>query len=115
MKYIPLFLALTLLLPAAGLYAQSPSPTPSISAPAEKHPGRRKAMLQNLTPEERQKLKTARQAALEDPAVKTAAATRATNRRGYRQAVRAAMLRQDPSVGAILAKMKDERKQDRIF
>lgn len=114
MTYIPLVLALALL-PVAGLRAQSPSPTPSVSTPAEPHKGRRKEMLQSLTPEEREKLKTARQAALEDPAVKAAEATRATDKRGYRQAVRAAMLRKDPSVGEILAKMKGERKQEKIF
>lgn len=114
MKHTHLLLAL-LLLPTAGLYAQSPSPTPSVSTPAEPHKRRGKERLQSLTPEEREKLKAARQAAMEDPAVKTAQATRQTNRRGYRQAVRAAMLRKDPSVGAILAKLKSERKQDQLF
>lgn len=117
MNNIPILLALALL-PVAGLRAQSPapSPTPSVSTAAETHHGgRRKEMLQSLTPEEREKLKAARQAALEDPAVKAAEASRETDKRGYRQALRAAMLRKDPSVGEIFAKMKGERKQEKIF
>ena len=76
-------------LPAAGLLAQSPTPapttpaaaTPSVSAPAgtstaatEEHEGSRMKAISKLTPEERQKLKAAHQAALQDPAVKAAEA-----------------------------------------
>ncbi len=110
MKSTHLLLALALL-PVAGLHAQAPSPTPSVSSPVESH----KERLQSLTPEEKAKLKAARTAALEDPAVKAAEATKETDKRGYRKALREAMLQKDPSVGAIFAKMKSERKQDRIF
>ena len=83
-------------LPAAGLFAQAPATeaTPSVSVPAAtaatpdttpaagKHQGERKGRLAELTPEERQKLKAARQKAMQDPAVKTAEATRETDRNG---------------------------------
>ncbi len=105
-------------LPAAGLFAQSPSPamsaTPSVSMPAgsgaatEEHEGGAMQAITKLTPEERQKLKAAHQAALQDPAVKSAEAGRDTDKAGkkaYREAVRAAMLKADPSVKPILEKI----------
>ena len=119
-----LFTACTVL-PAAGLLAQSPSPaastTPSVSMPAGtgaatgEHEGPGMKAISKLTPEERQKLKAAHQAALQDPAVKTAEAGRDTDKAGkkaYREAVRAAMLKADPSVKPILDKMREEREEE---
>ncbi len=111
-------------LPVTGLFAQAPATeaTPSVSVPATtttttapattaeagKHRGERRAMLASLTPEERQKLKAAHEKAKQDPAVKSAEATRETDRRGYHQAMRAAMLRADPSIQPILEKLREE-------
>ena len=109
-------------LPAGGLFAQAPAATatPSVSAPAqtatapaeagEDNEGKmRMRAMSRLTPEERQKLRTARQAAMQDPAVKAAEATRATDKRGYHQTMVAAMIKADPSVAPILEKMREER------
>lgn len=122
MKRLPSLLVLTLL-PFGGLYAQAPvpaAPTPSVSTPAEAGPGkkwqeRRKERMDSLTPEEQGKLKAARKAALDSPEVRAAQASRETNKKGYRLALRAAMIRQDPSIVGILAKLKGQRKQERIF
>ncbi len=121
-RLFPVFVFATL--PFAAVQAQSPdaSPTPAGSAPATgaitsttsagttaspshaQHTDRR-AM---LTPEERTKLKAAHKAAMEDPSVKALESTKDSDKRGYRQAVRAAMLKADPSVGPILEKMREE-------
>ena len=109
-------------LPASGLWAQAPAAapattaTPSVSAPAKvagsedagDNEGRMRARaMTDLTPEEQGKLRAARKAAMQDPAVKAAEATRATDKKGYRQAVKAAMLKADPSVGPILEKLRE--------
>ena len=127
MKRLGLLLSLALL-PAFGVRAQDPtptptaSPTPSVSTPMtaaapEKggHGAKRREMMASLTPEERAKLKEAREAAKEDPAVKAAKADRKSNPKEFRKIYREAMLRKDPSVGAILDKMKSERKADKVF
>ncbi len=111
-------------LPATGLFAQAPATTstPSVSVPAAdttttpttaapgKHEGNMRERLASLTPEERQKLKAAREKAKEDPAVKAAEPTRETDRKGFRKTMVAAMLRADPSVGPILEKLREEGK-----
>ncbi len=123
-------LTLTLLtacaaLPVSGLLAQAPATaaplaTPSVSAPAstakadatEEEEGARggmRAKFMALSPEEKQKVKAARKAAMQDPAVKAAEAERGTNKRAYHQAMRAAMIKADPSVEPILAKLTPER------
>ncbi len=109
-------------LPVGGLRAQAPAAlataTPSVSAPAkaavapaeaEENEGGMRRALEVLTPEERQTLRAAHKAALQDPSVKAAEATRSTDKRGYRQAMRAAMLKADPNVGPILAKMRESK------
>lgn len=115
-------------LPAAGLFAQSPSPaastTPSVSAPAasttategEEHGGGHMKAYAKLTPEEQQKIKAAHKAAKDDPAVKAADAGRGTKegRKAYQDAVRAAMIKADPSVEPILEKMKEERHEEHL-
>lgn len=129
---IVLFAACTTL-PTAGLLAQSPTPapttpaaaTPSVSAPAgtstaatEEHDGSRMKAISKLTPEERQKLKAAHQTALQDPAVKAAEAQRDSGKEGkraYREAVRSAMLKADPSVQPILEKMREGRPHRKDF
>ena len=118
-------LAAGALLPAAGLFAQIPTPTatPSVSAPAatagadaaEEKEGTKdqRAAYKTLTPEEQGKLRAARKAARKDPAVLAAQAERKTNPRAFRDAIQAAMIKSDPSVGPILEKMKAARRAER--
>ena len=109
-------------LPAGSLWAQAPAAqgaaTPSVSAPAksatapaeaEENEGGVRRALEVLTPEERQTLREAHKAAMQDPSVKAAEATRSTDKRGYRQAVRAAMVKSNPNVAPILEKMRESR------
>ncbi len=114
-------------LPVGGLFAQSPAApapaataTPSVSAPAKPADAeesdstvRDRAMA--LSPEERQKLRAAHNAAMQDPAVKAAEATRATDKKGYRKTVREAMLRADPGIAPILEKMREEHPRKKNF
>lgn len=98
-----------------GLAEDTPaaSPSPAVSGSAGKtceHPFMHK--LARLTPEERAKLKAARAAALKDPAVQAADATKGTARREYRKTLRAAMLKADPSIAPILEKLRPRRHQD---
>ena len=127
-RYPFALLAACVALPAAALRAQSPaaatSATPSVSMPAaspaagadaEEHEGARMKALAKLTPEERQKLRAAHQAAMQDPSVKAAEAEKAGDRkdkRAYRETMRAAMIKADPSVQPILDKMKEERREE---
>ena len=126
-------LAIGTALPAAGLFAQAPAPasTPSVSVPAadtrhdrhdrhRRRQARRRKMRERLailTPEERQKFMAAHQKAMQDPAVKAAEATRATDKKGFHKAMREAMLRADPSVGPILEKLRENRpgKKERLI
>lgn len=108
-------------LPVGGLLAQAPAvaapaTTPSVSAPAksaetaeEEEGGKMRERYMALTPEEKTKIRAANKAARQDPAVKAAEATRATDKQAYRQALRAAMLKADPSVEPILEKMRDAK------
>lgn len=107
-------------LPVSGLLAQTaaaPASTPSVSAPAatarttdadEDEGGNAKvrAAYMALTPEERKKVRAARQAAMKDPAVAAARENRATDRRGFRDAMRAAMIKADPSVAPLIDKLQ---------
>ncbi len=99
------------LFPLDGLLAQSPSPAPAAAVtptPAQgglgPEAGRHRGIFQNLSPEDRQKLMQARRAALADPSVQSAKTE--GDPRAFHQAVRAAMLRDDPSVAPILAKVR---------
>ena len=119
-------LTLCAALPSGGLRAQAPAATatPSVSAPAkadttdaeeENGGGRMRERYMALTPEERAKLRAANKAARQDPAVKAAEATRTTDRRGYREAMRAAMIKADPGVEPILEKMREARPHKKDF
>lgn len=61
--------------------------------------------LANLSPEERQKLQAARQKAMQDPAVQAAHAKMRAVHKEFRDAMRAAMLKADPSIQPILNKI----------
>ncbi len=67
---------------------------------------RREQRLAVLTPEERQQLKAAHRAAMQDPAVQAAKAQRDENRRAFRQTMRSAMLQADPTIGPVLDKLR---------
>jgi hypothetical protein len=69
----------------------------------------RRARFANLSEEERTKLRAAHQKAMEDPAVRAAQEKLRQARREFRQVMRPAMLRADPSVQAILDKLRPER------
>lgn len=68
-----------------------------------------RARLAVLTPEEKQKLRAANKAALQDPAVQALKADKGNNKRAFMKARREAMIKADPSVAAILEKLKEER------
>lgn len=69
----------------------------------------RRARLANLTEEERAKLKAAHQKALEDPAVRAAQERLRQARREFRQVMRPALIKADPSIQTILDKLRPER------
>ena len=112
-------LAACAVLPASGLLAQAASPaptaTPSVSAPAgtaeesgEEGDTKARKFYDSLSPEEKQKLRAAHKAAMQDPTVQAAKADKG-NKRAFRKAVKEAMIKADPSVAAILEKRKEER------
>ena len=93
-------------------FAQDPSPTPA-SSPAPKHEkgkhgpggpdGPLREALEGLTPAEREQLKAARQKAESDPAV--VAAKQSGDKKAAHDAMHAAMLKADPTLGPILEKV----------
>jgi len=72
---------------------------------------RREQRLALLTPDERTRLKAAHRTALQDPAVQAAKAQRDQTRKAFRQTLRAAMLKADPSIGPTLDKLRAARGQ----
>lgn len=63
----------------------------------------------NLTEEERAKLRAAHQKAMEDPAVRAAQEKLKQARREFREVMRPALLKADPSIQPILEKLRPER------
>jgi hypothetical protein len=61
--------------------------------------------LANLSPEERQKFEAARQKAIQDPSVQAAHDKMRQAHKEFQEAMRAAMLKADPSIQPILNKM----------
>ena len=59
----------------------------------------------NLSPDERQKLEAARQKAMQDPSVQSAHDKMRQAHKEFQEAMRAAMLKADPSIQPILNKM----------
>jgi hypothetical protein len=70
---------------------------------------RRAARLANLNEDERARLRAAYQKALQDPAVQTAREKMKQARREFREVMRPALLKADPSVQPILEKLRAER------
>jgi hypothetical protein len=96
-------LAIALRFAPATACAQGPD------RPFRQFQNERRARFANLTEEERAKLRAAHQKAMEDPAVRAAQEKLRQARREFRQVMRPAMLRADPSVQAILDKLRPER------
>ena len=64
----------------------------------------------NLSPEERQKLQATEQQAMQDPAVQAARDKMREAHKEFRDAMRAAMLKADPSIQPILNKIPNRRR-----
>ena len=78
--------------------------------------GRWQQRLANLTPEEREKLKAAREKAMQDPSVQAAHEKMKQARQEFIASMRAAMLKADPSIQPVLNKIprggRGERDED---
>jgi len=71
-------------------------------------PGRRghwQNRMANLSPDERQKLMAARQKAMQDPTVQAAHEKMRQARQDFMSSMHAAMVKADPSIQSVLAKM----------
>lgn len=75
----------------------------------------RRARFANLTEDERARLRSAHQKAMTDPAVQAARERLRQARREFREILRPALLKADPSLQPILDKLRSERpdRQDR--
>jgi Spy/CpxP family protein refolding chaperone len=69
----------------------------------------RRARFANLTDDERTRLRNAHQKAMADPAVQAARERLRQARREFRELLRPAMLKADPSIQPILDKLRPER------
>lgn len=67
--------------------------------------GRWQQRLANLTPEEREKLKAARQKAMQDPSVQAAHEKMRQARQEFMTSMRAAMVKADPTIQPVLDKI----------
>ena len=77
----------------------------------------RRARFANLNEEERARLRSAHEKAMADPAVRAAQERLKQARREFRELMRPAMLKADPSIQVILDKLRPERpdRDDRPF
>jgi hypothetical protein len=69
------------------------------------HGGRWQQRLANLSPEEREKLKAARQKAMQDPSVQAAHEKMRQAHQEFMTSMRAALLKADPSIQPVLDKI----------
>jgi hypothetical protein len=99
---VPTLAAAALFTPT--LLAQSPA-----DRPARQFQMERRARWGNLNEEERSRLKAAHQKAMADPAVRAAREKLRQARREFREIMRPALLKADPSLQPILEKMRPER------
>jgi hypothetical protein len=86
------------------LQAQSPT-----DKPARQFPMERRARWASLSEDERARLKAAHQKAMSDPAVHAARDRLRQARREFREVLRPALLKADPSIQPILEKLRAER------
>jgi len=109
-----------LLVPALACFSQL---APNLAAQAPDRPDRpfrqfqneRRARWASLTEDERAKLRAAHQKAMMDPTVQAAREKLRQARREFREILRPALLKADPSLQPILDKLRNERpdRQDR--
>jgi hypothetical protein len=104
---------LTFLLVPATAAALQFTPAVLAQSPADK-PGRqfqmeRRARWANLNEDERSRLKAAHQKAMSDPTVRAARDRLRQARREFREVMRPALLKADPSLQPVLEKMRPER------
>jgi tripartite-type tricarboxylate transporter receptor subunit TctC len=92
---------------APNTFAQQPQDRPFRQFQNE----RRAARWANLSEDERAKLRAAQQKAITDPAVQAARDRLRQARREFREVMRPAMLKADPSVQPILEKLRAERQR----
>lgn len=92
---------------APSLLAQSPTDKPWRFSQQERM--ERRGRWASLTDEERAKLKAAHQKALSDPAVWAARERLIKARREFREVLRPALLKADPSIQPILEKLRPEK------
>ena len=88
----------------ASIWAQPPP-----DRPFRPFQNERRARWANLSEEDRARLRAAHQKAMADPAVRAAQERLRQARREFRELMRPAMLRADPSIQQILDKMRPER------
>ncbi|MDP9005200.1 MAG: hypothetical protein M3N12_10490 [Verrucomicrobiota bacterium] len=103
---------LTFLLVPTLAAALQLAPTALAQGPADKpfkQFQERRARWATLSEEERAKLKAAHQKAMEDPAVRAAQDKLKQARREFREVMRPAMLKADPSLQPIFDKLRAER------
>jgi len=81
-------------------------------AQAPRMNGARQARLMNLSGEERARLQSAHLAALRDPALRESRARFQQARKEYRDKLRDALLKADPSVQPILEKVRRQRREE---
>ena len=93
---------------APNVFAQSPPDRPDRPF-RQLLNERRAARLASLTEDERARLRAAHQKALQDPAVQAAREKLKQARREFREILRPALLKADPSIQPILEKLRAER------
>ena len=109
MKLKPTFLLLAALLcvSESNIFAQPPN---RADRPFRQFLNeRRAARLASLTEDERARLRAAHQKALQDPAVQAAREKLRQARREFREIMRPALLKADPSIQPILDKLRADR------
>ena len=89
---------------APGVLAQQP-----VDKPFRPFQNERRARWANLSEEDRARLRAAHQKAMADPAVQAARDRLRQARREFREIMRPAMLKADPSIQPILDKLRAER------
>ena len=101
-----------LLVPALAVtfqFAPEVLAQPPAEKPARQFQIERRARWASLNEEERSKLRAAHQKAMADPAVRAARDRLRQARREFRELLRPALLKADPSLQPILEKMRTER------
>jgi hypothetical protein len=94
-----------------NLFAQSPTERPERPFRQFQNERRaeRRARFQNLTEDERTRLRAAHQKAMQDPALQAARDKMRQAQREFREMLRPALLKADPSVEPILDKLRGDR------